>query len=208
MSQSENWVGAWLIFRHHFHHKQFGLPVTDLLDHQVVTADTHVSLSRWDALRQLHEAYGVPLPILQAASPYALVTLEKRARREAWSQRSDKHQSLLKRLNAVLGRQLAEFERGLESLSAIDEKAARTLGTMARTWEKLLELEKGMEQNLEEDRGKTAGFTLSHSELDDLRAELERRIDALVGNSESKTLHKNTQSSTSILLDDGLGCVW
>ena len=101
---------------------------------------------------------------------------------------------VLARLNDALFKQVAEIEAELGAGEGADEKSVRTLGTLARTWEKLMELEKGMENSLEKPAAANGTFQFDEAHLHELRSELERRIGVLVAQKSDVELSEKPQS--------------
>lgn len=147
---------------------------------------------RWTAMRILHETFGVGLELLSQATGRSAAMLAARMRNEKWLTPSAAHTgrgAVLGRMSAMLETQLVELESHMKDGEGADEKSVRTLGTMARTWEKLNALEQLMDKELD-DRQRAlvvkqdAVANLEPGDddaaLHELRLELERRIAALV----------------------------
>jgi len=150
---------------------------------------TEQSKRRWLAIRSLVERYCVPYEALAEACNLSADNLRKIAHTESWKL-SDKAQ-LLSRLHSLLTTQIEELEASASNGESLDEKSARTLGTLARTWEKLTELEIAME-DARKDKSNTKQVASSdeqkfagHEDIHSFRAELERRIRVLVEQKET-----------------------
>lgn len=141
---------------------------------------------RWAAMRVIHETFGVGAELLCRATGRSLSMVKRRIAAEGWTAPSAGRTAFLGRMSAMLEAQLEDLENQVSAGEVSDEKSARTLGTMARTWEKLNALEQLMDKELDERRReldtREAGDTGATDDagLHALRLELERRIAALV----------------------------
>ncbi|MEO0496305.1 MAG: hypothetical protein AAF141_02895 [Pseudomonadota bacterium] len=166
---------------------------------------------RWVAMRAIHETFGVGVDLLCSATGRSVASVTTRMNAENWSPPNRDRSAILTRMSAMLQAQLGDLEEHVNAGEGADEKSVRTLGTLARTWEKLNTLEQLMDKELDERRhtqdaktshgrsGGPAGAPTGGPANDDaglhaLRLELEKRIAALV---ERKSQDGFSQDSVS-----------
>ncbi|MEM1366024.1 MAG: hypothetical protein AAGH82_09765 [Pseudomonadota bacterium] len=145
---------------------------------------------RWAAMRAIYETFGVGIDLLCQATGRSRAPVADRMRDEQWVAPDTARSSVLARMFAMLETQLGELEGHVNAGEGADEKSVRTLGTMARTWEKLNALEQLMDKELDErcrdldakhcDTNQVTAEPTNDAGLHALRLELERRIAALV----------------------------
>lgn len=144
---------------------------------------------RWLAMRALYETFGVGIDLLCTATGRSVTAVTTRVKVEGWLAPKRDANAVLVRMSSMLQAQLGELEDHVSAGGGADEKSVRTLGTLARTWEKLNALEQLMDKELDEQRhnldakSNTGQPGAGHSDdasLHALRLELEKRIAALV----------------------------
>jgi hypothetical protein len=138
---------------------------------------------RWAAAREMYECYGVPIKILAAAMCLQEQTIKSRSDKDHWTYMETRSNAVLARLNAVFDAQVKELES--QNGGTFDEKSARMLGTLSRTFEKLNEMSRADDGHDEGNAGAWSTeaarkFAPAEAELEALHKELERRIEAIV----------------------------
>lgn len=145
----------------------------------------------WDEIRLRYEAGVEPVGTLCAVAGISESGLRYRARKEGWRRRRRRgsetrldiqamaeveavpdRASLVERLSRVLNKQIADVEERIAALgdgSADGEREARTLSVLARTLEKLIEIDEAAEKSGDKEK-------VSERERDSFRAELTRRL--------------------------------
>lgn len=138
----------------------------------------------WLQVRRDYEAGLLPVAQIAAAAGINSNKLTAQARREGWALRGKARiktqgtRETIARLKALLQRRLAELESQLGTLgeeadAASSEREIRSMNTLVRTLEKVLELER-------KDRAGRARRRHEHKRFDDAeRDALARRLEAL-----------------------------
>ena len=152
----------------------------------------------WDEIRLRYEAGVEPVGALCAAAGISESGLRHRARKDGWRRRRRRgsetrldlqaltdaeavpdRATLVERLSRVLNKQIADVEDRIAVLSdgsADGEREARTLSVLARTLEKLIEIDEAAEKSGDKEK-------VSERDRDSFRAELTRRLARLGGQS-------------------------
>jgi hypothetical protein len=139
----------------------------------------------WNRVRRLYEDTITTVSVIGAEVGVSDVTIHNRAKREGWVRHAEARKSrqqlpripsraeLIARLYRAFEKQIAEVESRFGQPSAeAGELDARTLGTLARTLEKLIELDR----ERTEDRDKEEPADLAR-----LRQKLSDRLRRLAG---------------------------
>lgn len=126
----------------------------------------------WPAIRVAYEAKEKPVDAIAAEFSVQRSAIYNRARRDGWQARKPNkpasRQNLIARLSAMLESQIAHLET---TMTPGDDKEIALLGTMARTLEKLIELDK------KDERAKPAAAR--DREMTAMRKKLAARINDL-----------------------------
>lgn len=152
----------------------------------------------WLQVRRDYEAGIMPVTEIAAAAGINANKLTAKARREGWTLRGRARvktqgtRETIARLKALLQRRLAELESQLGTLggdasAATSEREIRSMNTLVRTLEKVLELER-------KDRAGRTRRRHEHKQFDDAeRDALARRLEAL----HDKWSREEAQSGTA-----------
>lgn len=147
-------------------------------------------MTDWKKVREEYERNEGTVQSICTFHSISRTQLYRRRRAENWERRKSRHsvgmpenedavnsspdrKALIDRLYAAFDRQMGEFESHLDGSpdEGVNEKDARTLGSLARTLEKLIDL-KQEEEGEQEDTGKGV-------DIERLRQELANRIERL-----------------------------
>ncbi len=148
-----------------------------------------ISEAGWDALRVRYETTRDTVGVIAAEHGVAYDTLWRRARKAGWTRPGeapraplvDDDGKLLGRLFRAFERQIADLEqRFLSGESAVEERDARTLAVLAKTFETLAKLRDAHAGGGAGEDGSGASEEGGHVDLDELRQRLARRLDALL----------------------------
>lgn len=170
---------------------------------------TDAEAELWGAVKRAYEAGAETIAHICATYQISAGRLRRRAKRDGWRRRKtsagqrkrtagtkkrssessgNNRAQLVRRLYARLAHHMTLAERDGaqegEGSEADRERRARTLSTLARTLEKLIELERGLKQANGETTGAAAGKAGSSApdDLEQFRNNLAQRIARLGGN--------------------------
>jgi hypothetical protein len=126
----------------------------------------------WAAIRSDYEAGGMKVMAVAVKHGVTVAALRAASKRAGWNLRrvasSTNRSSLISRMFRLLDRQITQLEA---TMAKSGDKEVAVLGNLARTLEKLIEIE---------DAEKPKRSTKAHSkDMQDIRRKLEKRIDDL-----------------------------
>jgi uncharacterized protein YjcR len=126
----------------------------------------------WAAIKSDYEAGGMTVTAVAEKHGVAIAALHAERKRAGWTLRrivsTTNRTSLIGRMFRLLDRQITQLE---ETMAKSGDKEVAVLGNLARTLEKLIEIE---------DAEKPKRSTKAHSkDMQDIRRKLEKRIDDL-----------------------------
>lgn len=155
---------------------------------------TGAELSRWSEIRRAYSETDEPVSALCKRFGISTGAFYRHARREKWPKRtrpkeaadrviqtaSIKPDELVTRLYETLRQQMIAIEKRLKTMPDLDannatataERDARTLSTLVRTLEKLIELQGNVSKGVEDTNG-----TGTELDAERFRIELVRRIE-------------------------------
>lgn len=146
-------------------------------------------MTDWQKVREAYEARERAVQEICDAHGIGPTALYRKLREENWPLRNElgalrkgsrkkrprgpKREDLVDRLYKAFERQMGEFEArlGAAAQAGVDEKDARTLGSLARTLEKLI--------GLRGENGGVDGNLKTEVDIERLREELARRLERL-----------------------------
>ncbi len=131
-------------------------------------------MTDWSKIKQAYEESDMTVKALCEIYQISHSALYRRIDQEGWLVRKGREnlkgdgERLIDRLYKAFEQQMNDFEAAFQAEEAISEKDARTLGTLARTLEKLIDLKN--------DQKETETLQDNEVDIDDLREELARRL--------------------------------
>ncbi|SON54875.1 hypothetical protein HDIA_1334 [Hartmannibacter diazotrophicus] len=122
----------------------------------------------------------VPEPVTPSRARLAAGAAKKTSARTVTKKTAETSAAMLKRLRRTLARQIERIETYFEEDVLIDDKGARTLSTLTKTLENVIDLESAERRAREEETRKSDGTSADDADDDRFRDALAKRIGAML----------------------------